>query len=226
MQKITRTSSALALTAALALAACGGGDANQSAAGDSAAAGTVAAAPGATDSAAGATGTGGAMAGDMGAMSEPNVMSLVGMSNATEIQTSDIAQTKATNAQVKAFARDMIREHQAMQKQADQLATRLNVTPQPPAQAQQKQQMLDQMVQQLNSTAKGAEFDRAYMDGQVQAHQQTLTELQGLQNSVQNAELRTLIQQAIPKVEQHLQRAQTLQSNVGGAGAGAGKSGN
>jgi putative membrane protein len=162
----------------------------------------------------------------MGAMSEPNVMSLVGMSNATEIQTSDIAQTKATNAQVKAFARDMIREHQAMQKQADQLATRLNVTPQPPAQAQQKQQMLDQMVQQLNSTAKGAEFDRAYMDGQVQAHQQTLTELQGLQNSVQNAELRTLIQQAIPKVEQHLQRAQTLQSNVGGAGAGAGKSGN
>jgi putative membrane protein len=150
-----------------------------------------------------------------GAMSEANIMSMIGLSNAGEIQTSTIAQDKATNAQVKTFARDMIREHTAMQKQADSLAGAGNMQPQSPPQGDQKQQMVNQASQQLQSTAKGAEFDRAYMTAQVQMHQQTLTELQSYQGMVQNPGLRAMIEKAIPAVQQHLQRAQTIQGQLG-----------
>jgi putative membrane protein len=205
----------MAMGSALMLGACGG---NDSATTDSAAPGTV--------SAADSTGAmaGGAMGGDSmagmnhnagGMLSEPNIVAMIGLSNAAEIQTSTIAQDKATNAEVKAFARDMIREHKAMQAQADSLTAKNNMQPQAPAQGDQKQQMVNTATQQLQSTAKGAEFDRAYMTAQVQMHQQTLTELQSYQGMVQNAELRAMIEKAIPAVQQHLQRAQTIQGQLG-----------
>lgn len=199
---------ALAFGAAMALSACGGseGTNDTAAIGDSAATAMTPTA----DSAAGAMGA----TPPAGAMSAPNIMAMIGLSNAGEIATSQIAVDKATNAQVRQFARDMVTEHQAMQGEADQLAARLNVQVEQPPAAEQKKQMSEQMVQQLNTTAKGAAFDKAYIDGQVQAHQQTLTELQSFQTSTDNAELRGLIEKAIPKVQAHLQQAQQLQSSL------------
>jgi putative membrane protein len=213
MRQITRLGSAFVLGATLTLAGACGRDnaANESVAGDSAAAAT--ATP--TDSAAmtpGAMTPGATTHG--GAMTAPNALAMIGLSNAGEIATSEIAKEKATSKDVHAFAHMMVEHHQAMQKEADQLATSANITPEPPAQATDKKAAADRMVQQLNSTAKGAAFDRAYIDGQVQAHQQTLQELQTLQTSVDNAELRTLIEKAIPKVQEHLQKAQQLQSTL------------
>jgi putative membrane protein len=208
MHRLIRYRSTIALGAALALAgACGKNDAasDSAATSDSAAAATNSAAMPA-DSAA----MGGAAA--PGAMTSPNALAMIGLSNGAEIQTSQIAEQKATNGEVRDFAKQMIKDHQDMQKEADELATKANLTPTPPPQADQKRAAGDQMVQQLNSTAKGADFDRAYIEGQVQAHQQTLAELQQLQTSVDNADLKALIQKAIPKVQEHLDHAQKLQS--------------
>jgi putative membrane protein len=154
-------------------------------------------------------------AGAAGAMSAANIMSVVGVANANEIGSSKIAQNKATNAEVKSFANDMVKEHQAMQQDADKLATQLNVTPQPADRAQEMKRMGDEMGQQLESTAKGAAFDRAYMQGQVQAHQATLDELTALQSAASEEQVRTLITNAIPKVRQHLERAQRIQGQLG-----------
>jgi putative membrane protein len=204
MRQFTRLGSAFVLGATLTLAGACGGDKADAAntANDSAAAATAAPAESAT--AAPATGT----------MSAPNALAMIGLSNAAEIQTSQIAVEKATSTQVKEFAQMMVSHHQDMQKEADQVATSANLTPEPPAQASDKRAAGDQMVQQLNSTAKGATFDRAYVDGQVQAHQQTLQELQTMQTSVDRPEVRTLIEKAIPKVQEHLQKAQQLQSSL------------
>ncbi|MGZ8455216.1 MAG: DUF4142 domain-containing protein [Gemmatirosa sp.] len=222
MWQATRWSSVI-LLASLA-AACGGGAGG----GDTASVFDSAAAAGEV-SAGGTTGSMGAMA-DSGAMaggasaaaslSEPDMMGLIGASNAGEIATSRAAVDKATHADVKAFARRMIDEHQAMQGQADQLATKLNLTPGTPAPATSKTQMANTMAEQLQAATKGEAFDRQYMDGQVQAHQQTLAELQAMQTTG-NAELRTLIQGAIPKVQAHLQEAQQLQGRLGGTTTGA-----
>jgi len=209
MPRFIRYRSTLALGAALALAgACGKQDAASDSAtvGDSAAAATNTAAMPADSAAMGGAAPGG--------MTSPNALAMIGLSNGAEIQTSQIAEQKATSGDVRDFAKQMIKDHQDMQKEADELATKANLTPAPPPQADQKRAASDQMVQQLNGAAKGADFDRAYIEGQVQAHQQTLAELQQLQTSVDNADLKSLIEKAIPKVQEHLEHAQKIQGGL------------
>ena len=210
MHKLTRLNTTLAFGAAFALAACGKTDSAtaDSAAGVTDSVATVPTTP--ADSAAMTPPAG-------GAMTAPNALAMIGLSNGAEVQTGQIAEQKGTSDEVRDFAKMIVKDHQDMQKEADELATKANLVPAPPAQAEQKRAAGDQMVQQLNSTAKGAEFDRAYVEGQVQAHQQTLTELQQLQTQVtDNADVKALIDKAIPKVQAHLDKATQVHSQLGG----------
>ncbi len=226
--------------AAIALGACGGGGDSTVDSGELANA-TANAANAATDSAGssmgGAPGTGGTTSGMAGGevdanairgLNEADVVALVGASNAGEIATSKVAVEKGTNADVKAFARRMIDEHQAMQREADQLAKAANLTMGSPQVATEKTRMGNEMTAMLTGAPAGPAFDRQYIDGQVMAHQRTLAELQAMQGgNLQNAQLRGMIEKSIPKVQAHLQEAQRLQgqlcgaSGAGAAGAGA-----
>ncbi len=230
MRSMTRYSTALILGAAIS--ACGGAkDAASTAAaggesaaaaatgavaaaGDSAAAGMSGAAAGATGAAAGAAG-----AGAVTNLSAGDQLAVINASNAVEIASSKAAQPKLTNADARSFAGDMIREHQTMQGQADKLAKAANMTAGSPDLATQKTRMGNEMSQQLGAAPKGADLDRQYMDGQVQSHQQTLAELQALQNS-SDSTVKSLATQALPKVQAHLERAQRIQQGLGGAAAG------
>src|SRR5207253_6476614 len=117
----------------------------------------------------------------------------------------------ASNAQVKAFARQMIADHSAMEKQGLPLAKTLGVAP--TDSTQEKQDAMNDQLGDLKDK-KGADFDKAYMDMQVQAHQKTLADLQSFQNKAQNADLKKMITGAIPKVQAHLEKAQQLQQTV------------
>jgi len=205
----------LVLGALLATAACKGRD-NDNATDT---AGVPAAAGATADTGAGAMGaTGDTAAGAAaGPMSDANIMAMISAANGEEISDAKVAQTKATNANVKAFANDMVKDHQTMQGQADKLATKVNVTPQPPSNANAEKQRMEQELSQLQNATKGADFDRAYIDDQVSDHQKALDNLQRFQNEAQNAELKQLIQQAIPKVQQHLQRAKDIQGKMASA---------
>lgn len=206
---LARTRFAPVLVAgALTLAACGGGTGGA----DSAA--TVAT----TDSAAGSTAAPPATAAPDAGLAPANVAALVGLTNASEIGAGRLAQDKGTNAEVKAFAKMMVADHQAMQKQLDSLTQAKTITPEPPAQAEQKRQEDSQLMATLNSAEKGAAFDKAYIGAQVQGHQKALNDLQSF-TSTTDADLRALIEQAIPKVQAHLDRAQQIQSKLGTGGA-------
>jgi putative membrane protein len=203
------------------LTACGGDRKGESeTAGDTSAATSATSGGALADTGAATMGAGDTAGGSMGAsgpVSDANILAMISASNAAEIATSKAAQNKLTDANVKAFARDMIREHQTMQGQADKLATKLNITPEPGAQGNAMKKMVDSATTALNSGTRGAEYDQQYITLQVQAHQSTLDNLQRFQTSTQNAEVRNLIQQAVPKVQQHLQRARDIQGKLGAA---------
>jgi putative membrane protein len=214
----TKRYGSLLLVGITALAACskanGGADstgtAPATAVADSAAGATVTPAPATGDSAA---------AGNAGAanLSAANIASLIGLTNAGEIAQARVAQEKATNADVQAFAKQMIGDHEAMQKSLDSLAKAKSVSPAAPPQADQMKQDASTTLSTLNSTPKGAAFDKAYIDAQVAAHQKALNDLQNFANSAPDPDLKTLIQGAIPKVQGHLDKAQQIQSKLGAA---------
>jgi putative membrane protein len=192
--------------AALAAVACGGGgDANQDTGALAASGDTVAAAAVSTP------------AGDPG-LTDPNILAMIGAANAAEIAAGEAASQKATNADVKAFAQMMVTDHRAMQGQADSLATALSLTPAPPQPAgDSAQQATRAASDSLAAAARGAAFDQMYMDQQVAAHRKTLDDLNRFASLTQNAQLQHLIHGAIPKVQQHFDRATQIRSSLGGS---------
>jgi putative membrane protein len=166
---------------------------------------------GATDSVGAATGT----AATGAPMSEAEVVTAISLTNGTEIASSRIAVEKATNADVKSFARQMIDDHQKMQGEVDRVATAENISPATPLDTMAP--AMTQMRNTLQSADSGAAFDRAYMDMQVRDHQAALDKLNQAAAATQNAELRGVIQKAIPQVQKHLDRARELQTNLASA---------
>jgi putative membrane protein len=160
----------------------------------------------------GAAGTAGA-AGATAALADADIANVIHEVNAGEIAAGKIAQTKASNADVKAYAREMVTAHTAMDKKG---ASITGATGASNAAIRDSVVSANQaMASQLQSANSGADFDRAYIEGQVMAHQNTLNFLQAAQNQAQNAELKSMITAAIPDVQKHLDRAKSLQSNVG-----------
>lgn len=70
-----------------------------------------------------------------------------------------------------------------------------------------------QMLQRLQS-ARGAEFDRLYMDMQVQAHQKAVEMFTGYSQHGDNAELKQWASKTLPALQQHLQRAQQIHRSL------------
>ena len=160
----------------------------------------------------GAAGTAGA-AGATAALADADIANVIHEVNAGEIAAGKIAQTKATNADVKAYAREMVTAHTALDKKGASITGATGAS-----NAAIRDSVVnanEAMASQLQSASSGAAFDQTYIDGQVMGHQNTLNFLQATQNQVQNAELKSMITAAIPDVQKHLERARELQSKVG-----------
>lgn len=175
-------------------------------------------AAGVEQSSAGAVDTGASRTGSMDATAPRNdaeILTLVSHSNSAEIASSKLALEQAQNAQVKAFAQDMIKAHTAMEQEGSKLGATLGVGTANTDKAEDKREDTAEDLDELRE-ARNAQFDKAYMKFQVEAHEKTLKMLQDQQEKAQNAELKAMITKAIPQVQAHLTRAEQLRKAVDG----------
>ena len=181
--------------------------------------GAAAGAAGAGMAGAGSAGTSGANNGNSSSpasakqMTDAEIFSMVQSVNAGEETAGRLAESKASSADVKAFARDMVRDHSTMNKQGASLASALGVAAKPAAK-DSIASANDSLAAQLR-TKSGKDFDQAYINAQVEGHSHVLSFLQQAQSQAQNADLKTMVTKAIPDVQKHLDRARALQSKVG-----------
>jgi putative membrane protein len=151
------------------------------------------------------------------AITDPQIAHIVVTANSIDSAMGELAKTKARSSAVKAFAQTMITDHGAVNQQAVKLAQRLKVTPEANDVSRQLRQGADEARTGLESKS-GAEFDRAYMDREVQYHQAVLDALdKTLIPGAQNAELKALLQGARPAFAAHLERAKQIQGTLGTA---------
>ena len=186
------------------LAACGGGGRDETAdaagsatAGDTTAMNETAAAPAAP------------------ALSDANIFALLDHANQADSAAGAVAAKKATNPDVKQYARMMMADHHKLRQQGEDLAKKLNVTPQPPAD-DPVTALAQQEMQALEAAEKGAEFDRVYIQEEIKAHQAVLDLAEQSHQAAGNAELKTMIEQARPLIETHLKQAQEIEKKLGG----------
>lgn len=148
-----------------------------------------------------------------GNMSDANIFALLDEANTADSSAGAIAATKGTSSQVRDFAKRMERDHHQMRVQGQALAKKLNVTPSAPSD-DPVQSMASSETNTLNSTAKGKDFDKAYIDAEVDAHKAVLDLATKAAGQTQTAELKNLIQKAAPVVQAHLTLAESIQKKL------------
>jgi putative membrane protein len=149
-------------------------------------------------------------------LSDANIVALLDHANAADSTAGALAATKATNPEVKQFAKLMMSEHHALRKQGADLAKQLKVTPEPPAN-DPVTPLAQQETQALQSAPKGAEFDKTYIDQEVAAHQAVLDLINQAHDQADDAQLKALIEKAKPVIEKHLDQAKQLQQKLQGS---------
>jgi putative membrane protein len=149
-----------------------------------------------------------------GQLSDANIVALLDEANMADSAAGAYAVTKATNPEVKSFAKLMMGEHHALRAQGQQLAKRLNLTPEPPADDPLKPAAQSEMAA-LKSAAKGAAFDRTYIEQEIGVHKAVLDVAGKGHDAAQNADLKKLIEQAKPVIQKHLDRAEAIQKKLG-----------
>jgi len=95
-----------------------------------------------------------------------------------------------------------------------QLAKRLGVTPQMPADDPLKPAVQAEMTA-LKGAAKGAAFDRTYIDQEIGIHKAVIDLAGKAHDAAQNEELKKLIEQAGPVLQKHLDHAEQIQKKLG-----------
>lgn len=215
---MTRTLMLTAAAAALILSACnrqGDSAANTSATGMAANPGQAAPVNAAQDAIGAAVGQ--TSAATLGARDTGAFVENAARSDLYEIQAGQLAQQKARSADVKAFGKMMVTDHTALSNEMKPLISKAGRTA-PTALDERRQGFIDNL-----KAASGQDFDKTYIDQQVAAHDEALTLMQGYSQNGDNADLKAAAAKAAPKVQAHLERARTLQSQLGG-GAAAGNS--
>jgi putative membrane protein len=147
------------------------------------------------------------------ALTDANIVYILDNANMLDSAAGAVAATKGTSADVRDFAKRMMRDHHSLRQQGQDLAKKLGVTPAAPPNDDSKTQ-LDNTMKTLNGAAKGKDFDKAYIDNEVVYHQGLLQTATSAMNQAQNAELKNLIQKAAPAIQAHLDMAQGIQKKM------------
>ena len=144
--------------------------------------------------------------------SDPQIAHIVVTANQIDVDAGKIAKAKSKNKEVKAFAQQMITDHTAVNKQAVGLAKKLGVKPEDNDTSKALKTGAQENVANLKKLS-GAQFDKAYVDHEVEYHQQVLDAIDKvLIPGAQNAELKGLIEKVRPAIAAHLDHAKHMQS--------------
>lgn len=151
-----------------------------------------------------------------------------------EVETSELAQRRASHPDVKEFASMMVRDHQAANDQLRQIAnnrtgqTGETETDRPGTGGYEGDREPHEMgavgtsgvdpmhgnIREELSDLSGREFDRKYIDHMIQDHEQAIRELEDRANDAANTEVQQWASSTLPKIREHLDRAKQIQQKL------------
>jgi putative membrane protein len=158
--------------------------------------------------------SGAAFAQATAAPDDAQIAAIVVAANTVDINAGKLAQKKAADAEVKAFAKQMVSDHTGVNKQASALVKKLKVKPMESDLSKSlKQGGADNMAKL--KPLKGKEFDKAYIDHEVEYHQAVIDAMdKTLIPSAQNAELKDTLVKVRPTFVAHLEHAKKIQATM------------
>lgn len=127
-------------------------------------------------------------------------------SNMFEIESSKLAKKHAKSKQVKNFAEMMISDHTKAGKRMEQTLEKEGMKP-----SKSLSPKHEALLQELEA-AKGADFDKAYITAQTQAHMEAVTLFKNYSENPDDKALGAFAKKTLPTLEKHLEHVQKLGS--------------
>lgn len=121
-----------------------------------------------------------------------------------EVELGKLAQQKATGDQVKKFGEHMVQDHGKANEELKTIASAKGIQVSDVLDEKHKAAM--QTLQKLS----GGEFDREYAKQMVADHRQTVADFKKQAGSGKDADLKSFAASTLPKLEEHLKMAQSL----------------
>ncbi|HEX2632976.1 MAG TPA: DUF4142 domain-containing protein [Bradyrhizobium sp.] len=145
---------------------------------------------------------------------DPQIAHIAYTAGVIDIAAAKQALKKTHNKEVKAFAQDMVRDHEAVNKQALALVKKLKVTPEDNDTSRTLSKNATDKRAEL-AKLKGAAFDKAYVDNEVAYHKAVDSALETtlIPNS-SNAELKSLLQTGLKIFQGHEQHAEHVAASL------------
>jgi len=147
-------------------------------------------------------------------LTDAEITGLTDTVNSAEISRGQLALKKSKNQRVKNYAQLMITHHSKAQKEQKALVKKLGVAPKD----SDKTIALRARAAESNMALKelsGAEFDKKYIDDQVEVHRKVLDAFdKDLIPNAQDPELKKQLSEFRPKVEAHLTEALEIQAHL------------
>jgi len=145
---------------------------------------------------------------------DPQIAHIAYTAGVIDVTAAKQAIAKSKNKAVVAFAQDMVRDHEAVNKQALDLVAKLKVTPED---NDTSKSLVKQAADKQAELAKlnGAAYDKAYVANEVAYHKTVNGALEAtLIPSASNAELKSLLQTGLKIFQGHLQHAEHVAAEV------------
>ena len=145
---------------------------------------------------------------------DPQIAHIAYTAGVIDIAAAKQALKKTHNKEVKAFAQDMVRDHEAVNKQALALVKKLKVTPEDNDTSRTLSKNATDKRAEL-AKLKGAAFDKAYVDNEVAYHKAVDSALETtlIPNS-SKAELKSLLQTGLKIFQGHEQHAEHVAASL------------
>jgi putative membrane protein len=147
-------------------------------------------------------------------LTDPQIAHIAYTAGVIDIDAAKQALAKASNKEVKSFAQDMVRDHEAVNKQALDLVKKLKVTPEDNDTSKTLSKQASEKLAELKKL-NGAEYDKAYVANEVAYHKTVNGALETqLIPSASNTELKNLLQTGLKIFQGHQQHAEQVAAKL------------
>lgn len=151
------------------------------------------------------------------ALDDATIVAIFDAANTADIETGALAARRGQSKEVREFGAMLADVHTLVRQQGRDLASKLGVTPTPPADDASAKAHAEAMA--TLRAASDAEFDRAFLRHEVAFHKAVIDAVgTTLLPAIDNAELRKLVVDVAPAFRAHMLAAEKMEKRLDGTG--------
>jgi len=147
--------------------------------------------------------------GDVTSFTQKNLINRLIVGDSMEIEMAQLAVNRTQNAAVREFANQLLTDHKAHLENVQKLAAKTDVGREANA-ADTSGTHAATTLKSLQGMAADSSFDRAFIQTQIEHHQQTISALKLMRPVAKDADLQADLDKTLPILETHLSRATAI----------------